>query len=121
MLPKVVVLVIIIEILVPITQCDELMVMTRGLRYEIRKTYTNAGVCWNLALKVALIGVVPTVATTKVLVSLLSPITIVAEAVAASASSLKTNTTQPFGFVTGTILGPVSGFALFSGAINDWK
>lgn len=32
MLPKVVVLVIIIEILVPITQCDELMVMTRGLR-----------------------------------------------------------------------------------------
>lgn len=37
MLPKVVVLVIIIEILVPITRCDELMVMTRGLRYEIRK------------------------------------------------------------------------------------
>lgn len=56
-------------------------------------TYTNAGVCWNLAVRVAFIGVLPMVATTIVLVSLLSAITTVAAAVAKKATSLSTSRT----------------------------
>lgn len=50
--------------------------------------YTNAGVCWNLAVKVWEMGLVPTTATTTVLLCLFNPMPMAAVVVAISASHL---------------------------------
>jgi len=82
--------------------------------YDELKTYTKAGVWLNFAARVAFIGVLPTLATTKVLVCLLRAITSVAEAVVKNATTLRDKTIQSFffGFVSGT-----STFSPFSEAI----
>lgn len=55
--------------------------------------YTKAGVCWNLAVKVALTGVFPTFPKTNVFVSLFNPITMAADSVAEKASTLSPKST----------------------------
>jgi hypothetical protein len=71
-----------------------------------------------LAVRGTVIGVLPMVATTKLLVCLLSDITSVADTVAKNATTLRDKRIQSFfGLVSGTTLKPDSIFSSFPEAI----
>lgn len=78
----------------------------------------NAGVWRNLAVRVIVSGVVPMVATTKVLVCLLSAIMSVADAVAKNERALRNKFIHSFfGLISDAVLKPRSSFSAFSEAI----
>jgi len=84
----------------------------------ICRTNMNAGVWRNLAVRVIVSGVVPMVATTKVLVCLLSAIMSVADAVAKNESTLRDKLIHSFfGLVSDTVFKLRSTFSAFSEAI----
>jgi len=77
----------------------------------------NAGVWRNLAVRVIVSGVVPMVATTKLLVCLLSAIISVADAVAKKETTLRDKLIHSFRLVSDSVLKLRSSFSPFSEAI----
>lgn len=63
----------------------------------MREAYTNAGVCWNAAVKVWRMGEVPTTATAILVLCLFSAMTTVAVAVARTAANLSDRSSLDLG------------------------